>query len=117
MSIRRRRRSSSSRRRRTTTTRAASRSDACRAARCGARGRDVALRVADGETPDVFVVSGRGELHLAILIENMRREGFELQVSRPEVIFKDVGGERLEPYEQLEVECSQEMLGRVVEMA
>ena len=79
--------------------------------------RDVALRVADGESPDSFVVSGRGELHLAILIETMRREGYELQVSRPEVIFKDVGGERLEPYEQLEVECSQEVLGKVVEMA
>ncbi|MBI2773233.1 MAG: translational GTPase TypA [Chloroflexi bacterium] len=78
--------------------------------------RDVALRVEDGETPDVFVVSGRGELHLAILIETMRREGYELQVSRPEVIFKNVGGERLEPYEQLEIEASQEVLGRVVEM-
>ena len=79
--------------------------------------RDVALRVAEGESPDSFVVSGRGELHLAILIENMRREGYEMQVSRPEVIFKHVGGERLEPYEQLEVEVSQEVLGRVVEMA
>jgi GTP-binding protein len=78
--------------------------------------RDVALRVADGESPDSFVVSGRGELHLAILIETMRREGFELQVSRPEVIFKTEGGQRLEPYEQLEVEVSQEVLGRVVEM-
>jgi GTP-binding protein len=79
--------------------------------------RDVALRVEDGETPDVFVVSGRGELHLAILIETMRREGYELQVSRPEVIFREVDGQRLEPYEQLEVEASQDMLGRVVEMA
>jgi GTP-binding protein len=79
--------------------------------------RDVALRVADGDSPDTFVVSGRGELHLAILIETMRREGYELQVSRPEVILKNVGGEQLEPYEQLEVECSQEVLGKVVEMA
>jgi GTP-binding protein len=79
--------------------------------------RDVALRVAEGETADTYVVSGRGELHLAILIENMRREGYELQVSRPEVIFKQEGGERLEPYEQLEVEVSQDLLGRVVEMA
>ena len=79
--------------------------------------RDVALRVADGDSPDSLVVSGRGELHLAILIETMRREGYELQVSRPEVIFKDVGGERLEPYEQLEVEVSQEALGKVVELA
>ncbi|MBM4434355.1 MAG: translational GTPase TypA [Chloroflexi bacterium] len=78
--------------------------------------RDVALRVADGESPDSFVVSGRGELHLAILVENMRREGFELQVSRPEVIFRVEGGQRLEPYEQLEVEASQEVLGRIVEM-
>ncbi len=79
--------------------------------------RDVALRVADGDSADTFVVSGRGELHLAILIENLRREGYELQVSRPEVIYKDVGGERLEPYEQLEVEVSQEALGKVVELA
>ena len=78
--------------------------------------RDVALRVADGDSPDSFVVSGRGELHLAILIENMRREGYELQVSRPEVIFKTVDGQRLEPYEQLEVEVTQDLLGRVVEM-
>jgi len=77
--------------------------------------RDVALRVADGDSPDSLVVSGRGELHLAILIETMRREGYELQVSRPEVIFKDIGGERLEPYEQVEV--SQEALGKVVELA
>ena len=78
--------------------------------------RDVALRVADGDTPDVLTVSGRGELHLAILIETLRREGYELQVSRPEVILKEVGGERLEPYEQLEVEVSQEALGKVVEL-
>ncbi len=78
--------------------------------------RDVALRVTDADSPDTFVVSGRGELHLAILIENLRREGFELQVSRPEVIFKDGGGERLEPYEQLEVEVSQDGLGKVVEL-
>ena len=79
--------------------------------------RDVALRVADGETADTFVVSGRGELHLAILIENMRREGYELVVSRPEVIFHQESGQRLEPYEQLEIEVSQDLLGRVVELA
>ena len=79
--------------------------------------RDVALRVADTDSPDTFTVSGRGELHLAILIENLRREGYELQVSRPEVIEKVVGGERLEPYEQLEVEVSKEALGVVVELA
>ena len=78
--------------------------------------RDVALRVAEGETADTFVVSGRGELHLAILIENLRREGYELQVSRPEVIVRTVDGERQEPYEQLEIEVSQDALGKVVEM-
>jgi len=79
--------------------------------------RDVALRVADTESPDTLVVSGRGELHLAILIETLRREGYEFQVSRPEVIYKDEGGERLEPYEQLEVEVAQDVLGPVVELA
>ena len=79
--------------------------------------RDVALRVADTESPDTLVVSGRGELHLAILIENLRREGYEFQVSRPEVIFKDVDGKRHEPYEMLEVEVSQALLGPVVELA
>ncbi len=79
--------------------------------------RDVALRVADTESPDTLVVSGRGELHLAILIETLRREGYEFQVSRPEVIFKDEGSERLEPFEQLEVEVAQDVLGQVVELA
>ena len=79
--------------------------------------RDVALRVADTESPDTLVVSGRGELHLAILIETLRREGYEFQVSRPEVIYKEEGGEQLEPYEQLEVEVAQDVLGQVVELA
>src|SRR5437870_1862262 len=79
--------------------------------------RDVALRVADTDQADTFVVSGRGELHLVILVENLRREGYEFQVSRPEVIYKDIAGERQEPYEQLEVEVSQEQLGQVVELA
>jgi len=79
--------------------------------------RDVALRVAETDSPDTLIVSGRGELHLAILIENLRREGYELQVSRPEVIEHTENGERLEPYEQLEVEVSQEALGAVVELA
>jgi GTP-binding protein len=79
--------------------------------------RDVALRVADTESPDTLVVSGRGELHLAILIETLRREGYEFQVSRPEVIYKEEGGEQLEPYEQLEVEVAQDALGQVVELA
>jgi GTP-binding protein len=79
--------------------------------------RDVALRVADTDSPDTLVVSGRGELHLAILIETLRREGYEFQVSRPEVIYKQEGGEQLEPYEQLEVEVAQDVLGQVVELA
>ena len=79
--------------------------------------RDVALRVADTDSPDTFIVSGRGELHLAILIENLRREGYELQVSRPEVIEHYENGERLEPFEQLEIEVSQDGLGAVVELA
>src|SRR5882672_12216077 len=79
--------------------------------------RDVALRVVETDSADTFVVSGRGELHLAILIENLRREGFELQVSRPEVIEHEVNGELQEPFEQLEVEVSQDVLGTVVELA
>ena len=78
--------------------------------------RDVALKVEDTDTPDTLLVSGRGELHLAILVENMRREGYEFQVSKPEVISKVVNGETQEPYEQLEVEVSQEGLGAVVEL-
>ena len=60
---------------------------------------NVALRVEEGESPDKFTVSGRGELHLSVLIENMRREGYELGVSRPEVIQKEEGGNTLEPFE------------------
>ena len=79
--------------------------------------RDVALRVADTDSPDTFVVSGRGELHLAILVETLRREGYEFQVSRPEVIMRDVDGERHEPYEQLDVEVPADAVGAVVELA
>jgi GTP-binding protein len=79
--------------------------------------RNVALRVADTETSDTFLVSGRGELHLAILIETMRREGYELQVSRPEVIFRQgEGGETLEPFEEVHIDTSPETVGVVVEM-
>jgi GTP-binding protein len=78
--------------------------------------RDVALRVEDSDSAETFLVSGRGELHLAILIETMRREGYEFQVSKPEVIFKEEGGQRLEPYEQVEIEVAQEAAGVVVEM-
>ena len=78
--------------------------------------RDVALRVEDTDTNDAFVVSGRGELHLTILIETMRREGYEFQVSRPEVIFKDVDGQKLEPIEQVEIEVSEQYQGTVIEL-
>ncbi len=74
---------------------------------------NVALRVVQGETPDKFVVSGRGELHLSVLIENMRREGFELGVSRPEVIQKDVGGEIHEPFEQVVIDIEDRHQGAV----
>jgi GTP-binding protein len=78
---------------------------------------NVSLRVAETETPDTFIVSGRGELHLAILIETMRREGYEFQVSRPEVIFHESeDGETLEPFEEVHIETSPETVGVVVEM-
>ena len=78
--------------------------------------RDVALRVEDTDSPDTLLVSGRGELHLAILVETLRREGYELQVSKPEVITKVVDGVTVEPYEQLEVEVPQDATGVVIEM-
>jgi len=78
---------------------------------------NVALRVAEMDSADTFLVSGRGELHLAILIENMRREGYEFQVSRPEVILREgENGETLEPFEEVYIETSQETVGVVVEM-
>ena len=76
---------------------------------------NVALRVEYTENPDKFKVSGRGELHLSILIENMRREGYELAVSRPEVIIKEVNGEPQEPYEQLTVDVEEAHQGSVME--
>ena len=76
---------------------------------------DVALRVDRGTGEGAFVVSGRGELHLAILIEKMRREGYELQVSRPQVIFKDVSGETHEPFELVSIECPEQSSGIVIE--
>jgi GTP-binding protein len=78
--------------------------------------RDVALRVADTDTPDAFTVSGRGELHLTILIETMRREGYEFQVSRPEVIFKEIAGKKHEPIEQVEIEVAEQHQGTVIEL-
>ncbi len=78
---------------------------------------NVALRVAETDTPDTFMVSGRGELHLAILIETMRREGYEFQVSRPEAILRtNEDGELLEPYEEVHIDTSAETVGTVVEM-
>ena len=76
---------------------------------------NVALRVEDTEDPDKFRVSGRGELHLSILIETMRREGFELGVSRPEVILREVDGEMQEPYEQVTVDVEEQHQGAVME--
>ena len=76
---------------------------------------NVALRVNQGSDPEKFQVSGRGELHLSVLIENMRREGFELAVSRPEVIFREIDGERCEPYEQLTVDIEEQHQGSVME--
>jgi len=78
--------------------------------------RNVALRVEDTDATDTWTVSGRGELHLTILMETMRREGFEFQVSRPRVIAREgVNGERLEPYEELAIDVPEEYLGVVIE--
>ncbi len=76
---------------------------------------NVALRVEQGESPDKFRVSGRGELHLSILIETMRREGFELGVSRPEVIIHEVDGVKEEPFEQITVDVEEQHQGTVME--
>lgn len=79
---------------------------------------NVALRVADGDSPDKFIVSGRGELHLGILIETMRREGYEFEVSKPEVIYREdpETEEVLEPIEEVHIEIADGMVGTVVEM-
>ncbi|HEY4567406.1 MAG TPA: translational GTPase TypA [Savagea sp.] len=76
---------------------------------------DVSLRVDPTDSPDVWIVSGRGELHLSILIENMRREGYELQVSKPEVIIKEVDGVKCEPFERVQIDVPQEYSGSVIE--
>jgi GTP-binding protein len=76
---------------------------------------NVALRVQQGDSPDKFIVSGRGELHLSVLIENMRREGYELGVSRPEVVKKIVDGEVHEPFEQVVIDVEEEHQGKVME--
>ncbi|MCD4686347.1 MAG: translational GTPase TypA [Anaerolineae bacterium] len=79
---------------------------------------NVALRVADSDSPDRFIVSGRGELHLAILIETMRREGYEFDVSKPEVIYRTdpATGTTQEPYEEVHIEITDDMVGTVVEL-
>ena len=76
---------------------------------------DVSLRVENTDSPDAWIVSGRGELHLSILIENMRREGYELQVSKPEVIVKEIDGVRCEPVERVQIDVPEEHTGSVME--
>lgn len=76
---------------------------------------DVSLRVENTDSPDAWIVSGRGELHLSILIENMRREGFELQVSKPKVIVKEIDGVKCEPVERVQIDIPEEFTGAVME--
>ncbi|WP_434778271.1 translational GTPase TypA [Neisseria sp. Ec49-e6-T10] len=76
---------------------------------------NVALRVEDTEDADIFRVSGRGELHLTILLENMRREGYELAVAKPRVVYRDINGEKCEPYENLTVDVEDNTQGAVME--
>ena len=76
--------------------------------------KDVSLKIRPNDS-ESFIVSGRGELHLSILIENMRREGFELQVSKPEVIIKEIDGVKCEPYEDVQIDVPEEYVGNVIE--
>ncbi|HUH38047.1 MAG TPA: translational GTPase TypA, partial [Spongiibacteraceae bacterium] len=76
---------------------------------------NVALRVVPGDSPDKFKVSGRGELHLSVLIESMRREGYELGVSRPEVIQKEIDGQICEPFEQVVIDIEEQHQGAIME--
>lgn len=76
---------------------------------------DVSLRVEDTDSPDAWTVSGRGELHLSILIENMRREGFELQVSKPKVIIREIDGVKCEPIERVQIDVPEENVGSIIE--
>ena len=76
---------------------------------------DVSLRVDNTDSPDAWIVSGRGELHLSILIENMRREGYELQVSKPEVIVREIDGVRCEPIERVQIDVPEEHTGSIME--
>ena len=77
--------------------------------------RDVSLRVSDGETTDCFKVAGRGEMHLSILIENMRREGYEICCSTPHVLYKEIDGKKHEPMEKVTVDVPEEYVGTVIE--
>ncbi|MFC7372025.1 translational GTPase TypA [Fictibacillus iocasae] len=76
---------------------------------------DVSLRVENTDSPDVWTVSGRGELHLSILIENLRREGYELQVSKPEVIVREIDGKKCEPVERVQIDIPEEYTGSIME--
>lgn len=76
---------------------------------------DVSLNVEPTESPDAFVVSGRGELHLSILIENMRRQGYEFQVSRPQVIIREIDGVKHEPFESVQIDTPEEYMGSIIE--
>ncbi len=76
---------------------------------------DVSLRVENTDSPDAWIVSGRGELHLSILIENLRREGFELQVSRPEVIIREIDGVKSEPFELVQIDSPEEYQGSIID--
>ncbi|KGR92205.1 GTP-binding protein TypA [Ureibacillus massiliensis 4400831 = CIP 108448 = CCUG 49529] len=76
---------------------------------------DVSLRVEDTDSPDAWIVSGRGELHLSILIENMRREGYELQVSKPQVIIREIDGVKCEPIERVQIDVPEESVGSIIE--
>ncbi|MDI7743752.1 translational GTPase TypA [Lysinibacillus fusiformis] len=76
---------------------------------------DVSLRVEDTDSPDAWIVSGRGELHLSILIENMRREGYELQVSKPQVIIREIDGVKCEPIERVQIDVPEDSVGSIIE--
>jgi len=76
---------------------------------------DVSLRVEETDSTDAFKVSGRGELHLSVLIENMRREGYEFQVSKPEVLYKEINGKKHEPMENVSIDVPEEFIGTVIE--
>ena len=77
--------------------------------------KDVSLRVEDGDTTDSFKVAGRGEMHISILIETMRREGYEFSVSTPKVLFKEIDGQRCEPIERLYIDVPEAAMGAVME--